>query len=170
MFVVLCGVFLAGLVGRALYEILKLRRRVDHRSRLVFALVFVDMAAMFASWFALGVADPSSLGLPVPARWAGFGRTAAGGLLFLGALAQLRALENTTVLVTTGLFARLRHPIYAGFVLWFVGWPIAQDAAVGLALAVPGVASVIFWRHTEEQNLVAQFGDAYVEYRKRTWF
>jgi protein-S-isoprenylcysteine O-methyltransferase Ste14 len=162
--------YLATLAGRCLYEHLKRRGRVDASSRRVFAIVFADMAALWASWFTMAAVDPFKVELPAPVRWAGLTLTIIGAALFLGALLQLRALENTKVLVTGGLFAKIRHPIYCGFVLWFVAWPVFCAAPISLALAIPGVVCIFIWRHLEERALVLQFGPAYVEYRQRTWF
>ncbi len=35
---------------------------------------------------------------------------------------QLKGLENINHLVTTGLFSKIRHPMYDGFILWILGW------------------------------------------------
>lgn len=93
-----------------------------------------------------------------------------GGLLFAGAFIQLRALENTTTLVTNGPFALTRHPVYLGFVLWLLGWPLFQNAGGTLCLAAPGIAAILCWCRTEEVALQSQFGTAYRDYQQRTWF
>ncbi len=166
----LAALFLSCLLGRCLYEILKHSGRVDPTRRLVFAVVFADMSGLWVAWFAMGAQDPSALGLPPAARWVGLAAALAGLVLFVGAVVQLRGLENTKVLVTSGFFAKTRHPAYLGFTLWFLGWPLFKDAAVSLALAAVGIAATAYWRHNEEQALAVQFGEAYREYRRRTWF
>ncbi len=169
-YVVLAGVYLLGLLGRGVYEWLKERRRVDPTRRLVFAVVFADMSLMWASWFGMGALDPFRLGLPPALNWGGLALVIVGALLFLGGLIQLRALENTKTLVTTGLFSVTRHPIYLGFVLWLLGWPVFQDAGMSLFLAAPGIASILSWRRNEERALQIQFGSAYRDYQQRTRF
>lgn len=166
----LASVYLLGLLGRGLYEWLKERHRVDPTRRLVFAIVFADMALMWAAWFGMSELDPMRMGLSPMVRWGGLALSILGLLLFLGALFQLRALENTKVLVSNGLFALTRHPIYLGFVFWLVGWPLFQDAGVSLCLAAPGIASIFHWRRNEERALRIQFGAAYRDYEQRTWF
>ena len=103
-------------------------------------------------------------------RWIGLALSVCGAALFLGALMQLRALENTKVLVTTGLFSRIRHPVYLGFILWYVGWPLYHGAVLSLGLGWLGIISTLWWRTVEEKHLVVQFGDAYRQYTQRTWF
>jgi protein-S-isoprenylcysteine O-methyltransferase Ste14 len=170
IFTLLLVVFLLGLAGRCLYEWLKQLGRVDPKNRAVFITVFLDMMAMWLAWFALSEQDESRLGLPAWVRWIGLAVTLGGVVLAIGALAQLRALENTTVLVTTGFFAKLRHPMYLAFMGWFVAWPVYRDAAISVCMGALGIMAVAYWRKNEERALSLQFGQAYREYQRRTWF
>lgn len=95
---------------------------------------------------------------------------AAGLVLAIGGLIQLRGLENIDHLVTTGLYARLRHPMYAGFILWIVGWVVAFGALISLAVGIVSVANILFWRWLEERSLQSQHGQVYLSYYQRTWF
>lgn len=170
VFVFLVISYVLALLGRIVYDHLKDRRRVDPRDRRVFALVFVDMCVLWASWFALCEQDPSELGLPLAVRRIGLGLSVMGALLFLLALAQLKKLENTTQLETGGLFRLMRHPIYTGFACWYIGWPLHWDRIWSLALGVASLGAVYWWRHSEERALLVQFGEDYRAYRERTWF
>jgi len=60
--------------------------------------------------------------------------------------------------------------MYAGFILWILGWSIYQGAAASLALGCLGILSVMWWRSLEETALLSGYGVAYAEYRTRTWF
>jgi protein-S-isoprenylcysteine O-methyltransferase Ste14 len=162
--------FLVCLAVRDSYELLKESGRIKEGNRPAFIIVFFAMGGLWASWFLLCPEDPISLGLPVAVQWAGQLITIMGTLLAVGALVQLRGLEGIDHLVTRGLFKRIRHPMYLGFILWIIGWGIAQDAAAGLAIGVPALASVLWWRHLEDRRLGVQFGDAYREYKRSTWF
>ena len=62
--------------------------------------------------------------------WARRGRLGLG--LALGGLFQLKGLENIDRLVTSGLFAKIRHPMYTGFILWILGWVIRYGALASL--------------------------------------
>jgi methanethiol S-methyltransferase len=94
----------------------------------------------------------------------------AGLGLALGGLIRLKGLENIDRLVTGGIFAKLRHPMYTGFVLWILGWVIFYGAALSLMIGMLCAAGIPYWRRLEELRLEAQFGDAYRSYRKGTWF
>ncbi|KAK1828471.1 Isoprenylcysteine carboxyl methyltransferase family-domain-containing protein [Podospora conica] len=72
------------------------------------------------------------------------------------------------VLVTTGIYARLRHPSYFGFFWWALGTQLVMGNAVCFFLYAAAL-----WRFfssrvkDEEVSLVRFFGADYVAYRKR---
>ncbi len=70
-------------------------------------------------------------------------------------------------LVTTGLHARIRHPLYFGHLCTMLGWlALAQTRAV-LALLVWAIVTGIFMIRAEDAELERRFGSAYRDYRKR---
>lgn len=162
--------FLVCLAVRDSYELLKESGTIKAGNKPAFISVFLAMGALWISWFLLCPADPYRLGLSAVLQWAGQLITIAGTILAVGALIQLRGLEGIDHLVTRGFFKRLRHPMYLGFMLWIIGWSLAHDAAAALALGVPALASIFWWRHLEDRRLTAQFGDAYRAYKQSTWF
>ncbi|HEY4307658.1 MAG TPA: isoprenylcysteine carboxylmethyltransferase family protein [Gemmatimonadaceae bacterium] len=85
----------------------------------------------------------------------------------LGAAFTTRA--EARVLVTRGMYARFRHPIYAGGLVVMIGVLTLIDQPL-LFVVVP----VIAWHQRqralcEERVLEEAFGDRYREYRLRTW-
>ncbi|KAJ9151887.1 Protein-S-isoprenylcysteine O-methyltransferase [Pleurostoma richardsiae] len=72
-------------------------------------------------------------------------------------------------LITTGVYAALRHPSYFGFFWWALG----TQLVLGNPLCLAAYAAVL-WRffsarvRREEELLVRFFGDEYVVYRKGT--
>lgn len=170
IYFIVAGLCLAGLIVRTGYELLKKAGKVNTTNGAVFATVFAAMVAMLASWPAMCPFDPMRVSGPPFVRWAGLGSVAAGLVLAIGGLVQLRGLENIDHLVTTGLYSRLRHPMYAGFILWIAGWIAAHGAVVSLAIAVVAVTNVLYWRRLEEEALESSYGEAYRAYRQRTWF
>jgi protein-S-isoprenylcysteine O-methyltransferase Ste14 len=70
-------------------------------------------------------------------------------------------------LATTGPYARLRHPQYAGFALIMIGFFLQWPTLVtGLMLPV---LLVMYWRLAmrEEREVEAEFGTAYRRYAER---
>jgi protein-S-isoprenylcysteine O-methyltransferase Ste14 len=72
-------------------------------------------------------------------------------------------------LVRTGVYRRLRHPIYAGVLLLYLGLALQSgrlNALVGVALA-----AAAYWRKIglEEQVLAGRFGAEFAAWRKTSW-
>ncbi|GAC1523926.1 MAG: isoprenylcysteine carboxylmethyltransferase family protein [Chloroflexota bacterium] len=70
------------------------------------------------------------------------------------------------ILRQTGIYGRVRHPIYLGILCAIFSWALCWRSRDGLALFVPSIA--FFWaksRH-EERFLRAQFPE-YAEYQRR---
>jgi len=169
-YLLIAALCLIGLAIRTGYEVLKKGGRVDTQNQAAFAVVFVAMCLMLASWTVMCPRDPWRIAVPGVARWIGLGLLVAALALAVGALRQLRGLENIDHLVTTGLFSRLRHPMYTGFILWIVGWVVRYGAMVSLAVGVCCIGNILYWRWLEENALESQYGEAYRSYRRRTWF
>jgi len=164
------GLCLAALAIRTGYELLKKSSRMNPENKLVFGIVFAAMCLMLISWPFMCRLDPLPLALPGIAGWVGLAILAVGLGLAVGGMVQLRGVENIDHLVTSGLYSRLRHPMYTGFVLWVFGWVIFFGAAASLIIGLVGIANILYWRRLEEDKLAIQFGEDYSSYRKTTWF
>jgi protein-S-isoprenylcysteine O-methyltransferase Ste14 len=70
-------------------------------------------------------------------------------------------------LVTTGPYALVRHPIYTGLLLGFLGWATAVDRWRGPLAVV--IVYLALWRkyRLEERWMRERFGAAYDAYRTR---
>jgi protein-S-isoprenylcysteine O-methyltransferase Ste14 len=169
-FLIVAGLCLTSLMVRTGYELLKRAGKVETNNKLVFAVVFAAMILMLLSWPAFFLFSVHGRMAFSGARVAGLAMAIPGLLLALAGLFQLRGVENIDNLVTTGLYSRIRHPMYIGFILWILGWGIASGAIVSFALGLAAVANIILWRHWEETDLQARYGQVYVVYRRQTWF
>ncbi len=88
--------------------------------------------------------------------------------LQLGGAFSLRA--KAKELVTTGLYSRIRNPIYVFGALMLVGMAIVLGNWV-LLLFVAVLAPIqIFRARKEEAVLTAAFGEEYERYKAGTWF
>ncbi len=72
-------------------------------------------------------------------------------------------------LVTSGPHRLVRHPGYAGFLLLGLGLAVGYSSVVGL-LAIPFLLlpGLVYRIRQEEALLIAEFGDAYRAYARRT--
>ncbi|MDD4051412.1 MAG: isoprenylcysteine carboxylmethyltransferase family protein [candidate division Zixibacteria bacterium] len=168
-FIALC-LYLIGLAIRTSYEMLKKAGKVNPQSVPLFISIFTVMCILWISWFGMCPQDPLHLPLPDLVRWTGLGIFVVGLGLTIGALIQLRGVENIDHLVTTGSFAKLRHPMYLGFILWIFGWAIYHGAVASLIAGLAGIGNIIYWRHFEEKHLERTYGERYTAYRRQTWF
>jgi protein-S-isoprenylcysteine O-methyltransferase Ste14 len=82
--------------------------------------------------------------------------------------ASLLGIEKTTVLVTSGAYAYIRHPLYSS--LLFLGWGIffKSPSWLGGLLALAATLFLILTARAEEAENLRYFGLAYAEYRGRT--
>ncbi|MCI3130831.1 methyltransferase family protein [Phenylobacterium aquaticum] len=76
--------------------------------------------------------------------------------------------QREGVLATSGLYAKVRHPQYDGFVLIMFGF-LLQWPTILTVLMFP-VLVVMYWRLAvaEERDTLARFGDAYRAYMRKT--
>ncbi len=163
-------IFLGGLAVRACYELLKKAGKINPKNVIIFGAILTVMLLLWTSWFNMCPLDPVKVALPSILRWSGMGILIIGLVLAIGALIQLRGVENIDHLVTSGLFARIRHPMYLGFILWIFGWTIYHGAVISLVAGLVGIGNILYWRHLEEKDLDAAYGDEFRNYRQKTWF
>jgi protein-S-isoprenylcysteine O-methyltransferase Ste14 len=164
------GMCLLGLAIRTGYELFKKAGKVNVESPLVFSVVFVAMCLMLVSWPIMSSSDPIRFDSLGTLHSIGLGARIIGSGLALGALIQLRGVENIDHLITTGLFSKFRHPMYLGFIFWITGWVISSGAVVSSVVGLVGVGNILFWRRLEEEKLSKCYGEIYQKYRQGTWF
>lgn len=68
-------------------------------------------------------------------------------------------------LITTGLYSKIRHPLYAGLLLIFLGYFLFAGTLSSAIHLGSLLLYLPFGIYFEEKNLVAQFGEAYQNYR-----
>jgi protein-S-isoprenylcysteine O-methyltransferase Ste14 len=169
-YLVFVGLYFLGLMIRAAYEQLKKNGRIDPKNKITFSIIFLAMCLLWTSWFNLCPLDPFQLSIPRVAKWIGFGIFLTGLGLAIGALIQLRGVENINHLETKGLFSKIRHPMYVGFIFWIFGWAIYHGAVISLLVGLVAIANIFYWIRSEERELKSAYGKIYLEYRKKTWF
>lgn len=76
---------------------------------------------------------------------------------------------RATALVTRGLYARIRNPVYVFGLVLFAGLLLYLDLPRLLPALVPLAIVQAIRARREARVLEARFGDAYRAYRARTW-
>ena len=70
-------------------------------------------------------------------------------------------------LVTGGVFGIVRHPIYTGALLFYVGTSIITMSLASAACCIPIGVFYFFISRYEERILHQEFGEDYLNYRKK---
>ncbi|WP_375579697.1 isoprenylcysteine carboxylmethyltransferase family protein [Marivirga tractuosa] len=76
--------------------------------------------------------------------------------------------EQKQTLITSGIYARMRHPLYTALILGILGFVIFSPTYTNLLHAICILIYLLIGIHYEEIRLIAHFGDKYKEYKKRT--
>jgi protein-S-isoprenylcysteine O-methyltransferase Ste14 len=116
-----------------------------------------------------------SFTLPAWLRWLGF----ALGILSLAFMtwtqvtldtqwsAQLQLREHHH-LITTGPYARIRHPLYTSTLGWGVALSLLTANWIFVAVSVLAILGLFLRVPKEEQMMIEKFGDEYKAYMLRT--
>ena len=159
-----------------------LHRRDDlhrHLERVLLVVTFVSLTDIVLN-AALPELVRDSLAIPVlrraiPLRWLGLASMTAGLLLSGAAILHMGSswrigIDSQTpgVMVSGGLYSRIRHPIYTGMLLVTLGLAGATADVLSMAVAVAACVALPIQARIEEQFLVSLYGDQYREYLDRT--
>jgi len=74
--------------------------------------------------------------------------------------------RSGSVLVRSGVFGVVRHPIYSGLTLFVLGWRLAWSSVVALAAAIALFVFLDLKARREERWLRERFSD-YAEYQRQ---
>jgi protein-S-isoprenylcysteine O-methyltransferase Ste14 len=155
--------------------------KLDRRQEGLFMLATLRPAGL-ALWLGLiaYMINPSwmawsSVPLPAWLRWTGVGIFAlAGGLLFWTFRSLGSNLTDTVVtrrahtLVTHGPYRWVRHPFYDCAALLVVATSLVASNWFLMMTGGLVLVLLVVRTRTEEEKLLARFGDAYRSYRERT--
>jgi protein-S-isoprenylcysteine O-methyltransferase Ste14 len=77
---------------------------------------------------------------------------------------------KATALVTTGLYSRIRNPIYFFGALMIAGIIVWTNKPLLFLAFVILIPMQIYRSQQEERVLTETFGESYLEYKRKTWF
>jgi len=182
-------VLLFGVMGMRIYFMLRVRQAgervmpdsqaIQREGRAVFAarVVLFILLMAFMVLYILNVAWIGALSLPFPGwlRWLGFFLGLASLTFWIWAQEALGKewspqlqLREEHHLVTTGPYARVRHPIYTAMFGYGTSLALVTANWVFLGLAVLVIGGLIARVPKEEQMMLEEFGEEYKAYIKNT--
>jgi len=68
--------------------------------------------------------------------------------------------------ISTGPYARVRHPMYAGALVMLLGMPIALGSWWGV-LVLAAILPALIWRMFDEEKFLSENLPGYIEYREK---
>jgi protein-S-isoprenylcysteine O-methyltransferase Ste14 len=74
--------------------------------------------------------------------------------------------EREQKVIDTGVYGVVRHPMYAGGILFIVGIPLWLESYAGVLLSVVPIGTIVLRIHIEERFLRRQL-EGYEDYMKR---
>ena len=74
---------------------------------------------------------------------------------------------ETTVVVDTGIYAVVRHPLYLGWLLMYVALILLSQHWLTVIIGIPGMVCVYLISRQEDQRLIEKFGDEYKDYMQK---
>ena len=86
-----------------------------------------------------------------------------------GYAASTISVESGQKLVSTGVYAFVRHPMYTGIVIMMLGIPLALGSYWGLVFVLPGLIGLAV-RIGDEEQLLSQELDGYSEYAQQVHY
>jgi protein-S-isoprenylcysteine O-methyltransferase Ste14 len=149
------------------------RGRTGH-DRFTRVLIATTIGATIA--LAVSASQAQSLRIPDPGRAAGLVVMWLGLALRVWAIATLGNAFRTTVevdhgqaVISTGPYARIRHPSYTGLLLILAGFGLALGSWRSLAIcALLPLPALLLRIRVEEAELTRVLADAYRDYQEQT--
>lgn len=84
-----------------------------------------------------------------------------------GKLEKGRDWTDTTVVVDTGIYSIVRHPLYLGWLLMYVALILLSQHWLTAIIGIPGMVCVYLILRQEDQRLVKKFSDDYKDYMQK---
>ncbi|HEV2654553.1 MAG TPA: isoprenylcysteine carboxylmethyltransferase family protein [Ktedonobacteraceae bacterium] len=142
------------------------------RQKIIKALFALGGMVVYAGSFISWGFDYNLASIPIPVALLG-DLLIAGGSLLIWQVFRINAYASSIVtveseqpVISTGLYALVRHPLYSASLLLVIGVPVALGALWILAF-LPFLLAVIIWRLTNEERYLRTHLPGYQDYCAR---
>ena len=154
---------------RTIYNILSYRQKKNADSKKVLITIYIVMFILWFSWFQMCFVNPIKMSLPLWFRYIGLLCFTTGIFFFIFSHIKMKGFEDKGHLVKKGIYSRIRNPMYLGFIIGIIGFPIFLQNLLSLSSSIIWIAHIIIWKVLEEKELENKYPE-YIEYKKNTWF
>jgi protein-S-isoprenylcysteine O-methyltransferase Ste14 len=79
-----------------------------------------------------------------------------------------KSFESTTMLVKSGIYRYIRHPLYCSLLLLGTGVMFKEPGTLQIIFGVANIAAIYLTARIEEKEMTAKFSDQYTDYMKET--
>ena len=93
----------------------------------------------------------------------------ASRVISVSTVADMRT-DRKPELITGGLYARIRHPLYLATILVFGSIALIYPFPIVFTFVLSMILYTLIGAYFEERKLVIQYGEEYLEYRKHAGF
>lgn len=141
--------------------------RAEKRSYLFYVAGVLLVVDWLPCWFLSNPAAARAL------TYLGWATWLLGTLLIFLSIAVLRSRgrpqngkdwTHTTIIVETGIYAVVRHPLYLGWLLMYPAAILISQHWLTAVVGIPGMACMYAVSRQEDRYLVEKFGDRYERY------
>lgn len=139
------------------------------------AVIFFPLWLGFLNYWNFKGAHPTFFISSKVISFVGLGLLFGSWVLFVISLIHLKNAwrfgidrAQTNALITSGIYSKIRHPIYTSMMMAFSGAFLIFPSWVLLALLILGAAGAIHMASAEEKFLFSTFGEKYANYSQKT--
>lgn len=93
----------------------------------------------------------------------------ASSIISVSSVADMRT-DRDPELITDGIYARIRHPLYLATIFMFIGLALLYPFLNVITFSTSLTAYVIIGAVIEEHKLVMQYDEEYLDYKKKAGF
>ena len=154
---------------RTAFNILKYKRHKLVEKKGTMVIIYIVMFVLWFSWAQMCFFDPFEITMSGSVRYIGLILFLIGIFILIISHTSLKGFEDKGQLVTKGIYSKIRNPMYLGFILWIIGFPLFLQSPVALASGIIWIAHIMYWKMLEEKELEKKY-EAYREYKQKTWF
>jgi protein-S-isoprenylcysteine O-methyltransferase Ste14 len=115
------------------------------------------MGILWFSWFQMCFIDPFKINIPPFLRYIGLILFIIGVSIFILSHTKLGGFEDKDGLITSGIYSKIRNPMYLGFIIWILGFPLFTRSLITLTSSVIWISHIIYWKVLEEKELEEKY-------------
>jgi len=132
--------------------------------------MWIGIGALTGPWRGVALYTTNWTWIPAGLLFAaGFGIYSRAGAHFswaqLGGLPEVRTGHRDEHLITNGIRARVRHPVYLGHLCEMLAWSLGTSLLVCWLLTAFAIATGAVMIRMEDAELEKRFGEEYTAYR-----